>query len=104
MATYGSVKAFNPAVDDWPTYAERLQHYFVANGVTDDGKKASILLTLCGTPTFKLLRSLVPDNKLEGVTYDTLATLLEEHYRPTTPSTIVNGTSSILASGSLTSQ
>ena len=82
-ATYRSVKAFNPAVDDWPTYAEILQHYFV-NGVTDGGKKASILLILCETPTFKVL-----DNKLEGVSYNTLAALLDEHYRPTTSSKIV---------------
>lgn len=88
MATHGTVEPFNSATDDWPTYVERLQHYFVANGVEDDAKQASILLTLCGTPTYKLLRSLVPDNKLEGVDYATLVGLLKDHYNPT-PSTIV---------------
>ena len=52
MATHGSMKAFNAQVDDWSIYVERLQHYFIANDVTDAGKKRSILLTVCGTPTY----------------------------------------------------
>ena len=55
MATHGSTKAFNPAVDDWSAYVKRLQHYFAMNGVTDDEPKASILFTLCGIATYKLL-------------------------------------------------
>ncbi|ORU94747.1 MAG: hypothetical protein A6F71_09575 [Cycloclasticus sp. symbiont of Poecilosclerida sp. M] len=34
----------------WPTNAERLQYYFAANNITD----AAVLLTVCGTQTFKL--------------------------------------------------
>ena len=88
MAMHGSVENFNPAEDDWSTYTERLEHYFHANSVTDAGKKASILLTFCGKPTYKLLRSLVPDNKLEGVSYENLVILLKDHYHPA-PSAIV---------------
>ena len=88
MATIGSVKNFNPQVDDWPTYIERLDHYFLANDVKDDAKKRSILLYVCGTPTFKLLRSLVKDGKLDSVSYEALVKLLKDHYNPK-PSTIV---------------
>ena len=44
-------------------------------------KKQSILLTVCGDQTFKLLRSLVLDGKLDAdcVTYDTLVALLKSH-------------------------
>ena len=66
MATHGTIKQFNPQVDDWPTYVERLQYYFVANDVDDAAKKRAILLTVCGAPTYKLLRSLVPDGKFDG--------------------------------------
>ena len=79
MATYGKIKPFNPAVDEWAIYQEKLQFYFVANGIEDALKKRSILLTVCGDSTFKLLRSLVPDGKLdaEAVTYDSLLDLLK---------------------------
>ncbi len=90
MATHGTMKQFNPQVDDWPTYVERLQYYFVANDVDVDAKKRAILLTVCGAPTYKLLRSLVPDGKLDAddVTYDSLVKLLKDYYDPK-PSLIV---------------
>ena len=80
MATHGSMKAFNAQVDDWSIYVERLQHYLIANDVTDAGKKRSILLTVCGTPTYKLLRSLVKDGNLDTTSYDDLVKLLKDHY------------------------
>ncbi|ETW97248.1 MAG: hypothetical protein ETSY2_44955 [Candidatus Entotheonella gemina] len=90
MATHGTIKPFNSQVDDWPTYIERLQYYFVANDVNDAEKKRAILLTVCGTPTYKLLRSLVPDGKLDGdgATYESLVKLLKDYFNPK-PSPIV---------------
>ena len=55
MATHGTIKTFNPQVDDWSTYEERLKHYLIANYVQDAGKKQSILLTVCRARTYKLL-------------------------------------------------
>ena len=83
MATYGKVKAFNPKVDDWEIYEEQLRFFMAANNITDATKKCSILLTVCGDQTFKLLRSLVPDGRLdaEDVTYDSLIQLLRSHYK-----------------------
>ncbi len=65
MATHGSMQAFNPQAEDWTTYAERLQYYLVANGVTEVAKKRAILLTVCGAQAYKLLRSLVDDGKVD---------------------------------------
>ena len=83
MAAYGKVKAFNPKTDEWEVYEEQLRFYMVANGIDDGARKRSILLTVCGDQTFKLLRSLVPDGKLgvEGVTYDSLVELLKSHFK-----------------------
>lgn len=55
----------------------------VANNVTDATKKRSILLTACREQTFKLLRSLVPNGKLDAddITYDSLVQLLHSHYK-----------------------
>ena len=80
MVTYGKVKAFNPKADDWE---EQLRCYMIANNITDSAKKRSILLTVCGDQTFKLLQSLVPDGKLDAddLTYDSLVGLLKSHYK-----------------------
>ena len=45
MATHGTVKPFNEQSDDWPTYIEHLQHYFIANDVLEVSKNCSILYT-----------------------------------------------------------
>ena len=83
MASHGKVKPFNPKVDDWEVYEQQLWFYLHANGITDAKKKRSILLTVCGEQTFKLLRSLVPDGKLDvdTVTYKSLIDLLKSHYK-----------------------
>lgn len=81
-ASYGKVKPFNPATIEWAIYEEKLQFYFSANEIDDPLRKRSILLTVCGDSTFKLLRSLGPDGKLdaEAVTYQSLVDLLKAHY------------------------
>ena len=79
MATCGSMKAFNPQSEDWCTYEQRLKHYFIANGVTEAGRKRSILLTVSGT--FKLLRSL-SNNQQDTLSYADLVKLLKAHYNP----------------------
>ena len=75
MATYGKVKAFNPKVDNWEVYEEQLRFFMAA-------KKRSILLTVCGDQTFKLLQSLMPDGKLDAddVTYNSLVGLLKSNF------------------------
>ena len=88
MATYGKVHSFDPQNDDWPTYVERLGHYFMANKVTAEAQKRSILLTVCGTSTYKLLRSLVKPGALDTTSYDDLVKLVKAHYNPK-PSAIV---------------
>ena len=55
MATHGTVTAFDPSQEDWTSYAERLKHYFIANGVTEDKQKRAILISASGPATYKLL-------------------------------------------------
>ena len=59
MATFGSVSEFNEQSEDWPQYIERLEHYFIANDIDDEGKKRSILLSVVGSKTYKLIKNLL---------------------------------------------
>lgn len=55
----GQVEPFQPGVDDWDQYTERLEQYFIANGVDTDPKKLAVFLTLIGAKTYALLSGLV---------------------------------------------
>lgn len=88
MATHGTVSAYVPGKEDWTNYIERLDHYFVANDVTTAPKKRAILLSACGSSTYKLIRSLVSPDELKTTNYATLVKLVKEYYEPK-PSMIV---------------
>ena len=40
----GKLVDFDPAVETWEQYAERLQHFFDANEIQDDSRKRSIFI------------------------------------------------------------
>ena len=90
MAAHDSMNAFNLHTEDWTIYAEWLEHYLVANSVEDAGKLWAILLYVCGSPTYKLLHSLVEGGKVDEKSYDELVKVLKLHYNPK-PSVIVQG-------------
>ena len=57
MAYHGTIAEFQPETEDWASYTERIQYYFQANDITTADKQRSILLTMCGIPTLKLIKS-----------------------------------------------
>ena len=59
MATHGSVGEFVDQEEDWTSYCERMDQYFIANDIADVSKQRAIFLSSCGKPTYSLLRSLV---------------------------------------------
>ena len=60
-------------------YVERIEQYFVANGINDDGKKKGILLTVVGSETYSLLRSLVSPAKSSEKTLEEIIETLKNH-------------------------
>ena len=88
MAIHGSVSSFNSNKESWTTYVERLDQYFIANEVIDDGKKRAILLSACGTSTYKLIRSLAEKEKLDLTPFKDIIKLVKGFYDPK-PSEIV---------------
>ncbi len=71
-----------------PIPSERLDQYFVANDIADGGKQRAVLLSVCGAPTYKLIRNLVAPAKPADKTYKELMKLVQKHHNPT-PSAIV---------------
>ena len=74
--------------EDWLQYCERLEFYFVANGVEDAGKRKATLLAACGASTYKLMCDLVSPLKPKDKTFEELKEIVQKHLKPK-PSEIV---------------
>ena len=83
MASYGRIEEFLPAQCGWITYAEGFSYYFEANSITDAKRKKAVLLSVCGTETFSLLKDLITPDSLRDKTFDELSQAFEEHLRNT---------------------
>ena len=79
MASYGQMKEFLPAKGDWITYAERLSYYFEPNSIKDANRKKAVLLSVCVTETFSLLKDIITPNSLPDKTFNELSQALEEN-------------------------
>ena len=63
MATYGNVGEFKESEESWTQYTERLEQYFAANEIKDAKKQRAILLSVCGSKTYGLIRDLLQPQK-----------------------------------------
>ena len=61
---------------------ERLEHVFVANGITDGAKKRAVFLSVIGASNYKLLSGLVAPAKPREKEYSALVNKLTEHFIP----------------------
>ena len=85
--TLGRVDEFDGDKDDWQQYVERLEHFFVANGIDGAEKKRAVFLSVIGSSTYKTFRNLSP-NKPGEQSYADLVETLCKHFKPA-PSEIV---------------
>uniref|UniRef100_A0A1X7VEA8 Uncharacterized protein n=1 Tax=Amphimedon queenslandica TaxID=400682 RepID=A0A1X7VEA8_AMPQE len=70
MATHGKMSAFDLAKETWTIYMERLQFYFLANGITEEDKMKAVLLTVCGAPSYQLVRGLLQQQTPLNASFD----------------------------------
>ena len=82
MATHSRLQEFNPAVEDWTLYAERLEFYFAANDVEDAGKQRAVPFSMVGAATYKLIKNLLAPTKPTEASFKDIVKLLMEHYQP----------------------
>ena len=59
------------STESFESYYERIELYFAANNVENEGKRKATFLTLCGPDLYQLIRSLVAPEKLVDKTLKT---------------------------------
>ena len=84
----GRIDAFDAIAEEWSSYTERLQHYFIANGIDNEEKMFSIFLTVCGPAIYQLIRDLLSPAAPTTKSFAELVALVKEHQQPP-PSFIV---------------
>ena len=80
-AIIGIVGPFNRATEQWAAYRERLEQFFAANDIPDT-KYVPVLLSVIGSSTYKLLRTLSSQARPADKSFDELCTLLNAHLSP----------------------
>ena len=81
VALYGQLAAYD-GKDSWQDYIEIMEHYFMANGITDDKMKISIFCSTVGTPTYRLTKSLCLPKKPHECKFNEILHILEKHFEP----------------------
>jgi hypothetical protein len=78
MANHGKLEEYD-SQEEWSQYIERLEFYLEANGVDDEDKQRAILLSVCGSKTYKLIRNLTTSRKPSEKTFTELVELVQQH-------------------------
>ena len=87
-SNHGHMGEFNNQLEDWRSYTERLQNYFIANDIKSEAKQCAILLSVCGPRTYELIRSLLSPQEPKDVSFADIVKQMTDHYQPK-PSIIV---------------
>ena len=72
---FGRMENFDPKVEEWSTYVERLEMFFVGNNVPNE-KKAASFLTLIGGKMYALLKSLTTPTKPTELSFTEIVVML----------------------------
>ncbi|XP_047992906.1 uncharacterized protein LOC125231471 [Leguminivora glycinivorella] len=79
--TVGKMDAFDRHKDNWATYIDRLEQYFIVNDV-QDGRKVPLLITAMGADSYDLLVTLCTPTKPSEKTYKELIKIMSDHLQP----------------------
>ena len=83
MATvYRAISVIDPVTIKWSEYVERLQFYFIANGIKSDCKKHAAFLSNGRPLTFRLLLNLLLPVPLTDFSFLDLVTKMKAHREP----------------------
>ncbi|KAG8191042.1 hypothetical protein JTE90_029485 [Oedothorax gibbosus] len=88
MATFGTINSYDPGTESWAQYTERLEQFFIANGIDEADRQRAIFLTVVGPSTYGLLKNLLSPVLPTARTLEQLIAVLDQHFDPA-PSEIV---------------
>ncbi|XP_041473613.1 uncharacterized protein K02A2.6-like [Lytechinus variegatus] len=77
----GAIGPFDPQQEDWSSYSERLEQYFIINNIGGD-MRVPALISLIGGETYKLLRKLTAPAKPAEKSFQQLIDILQQHLSP----------------------
>jgi len=81
MTSFGCIKEFCPEEEIIESYLECIELFFTANEIAD-GKKVPVFLSVIGSKTYAILRSLVALAKPSDKGFDILSSELKKHFEP----------------------
>ena len=87
MASHRILEEYDPQ-EEWSQYIERFEFYFEANEVANANKQRAILLNVCGSKRYKLIRNLTMPGHPSDKTSKETVELVQNHENPK-PSAIV---------------
>ncbi|KAJ8022246.1 hypothetical protein HOLleu_37087 [Holothuria leucospilota] len=79
------LEPYNPLEEQWESYQERLEQYFIVQEVTEEKKKTATLLAAVGVKTYALLKDLVAPQKPSELKYSEITDKLKSHFCPVPP-------------------
>lgn len=77
----GTIPTFAQGYDDWKTYEEILDQFFVVNNVEDE-KKSAFLISCIGSDTYKTLRDLCHPILPKDKPFADLSEILRKQFSP----------------------
>lgn len=81
----GKAEAYDPDLETYDMYRERLEHYFLANDISQERKKISIMMSVMGAKQYARLKSLVAPRKVMDLTLVEIDEAQRQHYNPKPP-------------------
>lgn len=77
----GKIGPFDVAKDNWNSYVDRLDQYFIANALKSEVKVAT-LITVIGNDAYELMVNLCTPEKPSAKTYSELVNIMKGHLNP----------------------
>ena len=76
---HGSFSEFSSSQETWTAYVERLEQYLAANKIEDADQQKAILLSVCGSATYRLICSLVSPKKPAEFKFKEITETVQKH-------------------------
>ena len=74
-AVYRSVGEYVEGEEEWSLYFEKLEQFFIANGVSEKGQRQAIFLSKIRPKTYKLLGTVLVPRKPAELKYELLTAM-----------------------------